>query len=182
MTHGFQRTVTGRTVLRLDETERGLLRTLAEQVIAFVEPEEPIEGTDPLAALVGLGQGTERPEDPALIRLLPDAYLGDEEASAEFRRFTERGLREQKAAHARSVLEALARSGEKVTLAPDELPSWLGFLNDARLALGVRMAITEDNHEELASLPEDDPRFAMFHVYDWLTFLQESLVQLMLPG
>ena len=24
---------------------------------------------------------------------------------------------------------------------------------------------------------EDDPAFAVFHVYDWLTFLQETLVQ-----
>ena len=182
MTHGFQRTVTGRTVLRLDEVERGLLRTIAEQVIAFVEPDAVDEAADPLALLVGLDDEAQRPEDPALIRLLPDAYLGDEEASAEFRRFTERGLREQKSAHARAVLDGLARSGEKITLAPDELPSWLGFLNDARLALGVRIGIAEDNHEELASLPEEDPRFAAFHVYDWLTFLQESLVQLMLPG
>ena len=38
----------------------------------------------------------ERPDDPALARLLPDAYADDDEASAEFRRFTERTLRETK--------------------------------------------------------------------------------------
>lgn len=180
MTQGFQRTVTGRTVIRLDDAERSVLRSLAEQVIAFVEPDPHEEGVDPLAVLVGL-HDARRPEDPALIRLLPDAYLGDEEASAEFRRFTERGLRETKTAHARTVLDGLGRSGEKVTLAADELPSWLGFLNDARLALGVRLAITEEGHEELDDLPEDDPRFAMHQIYGWLTFLQETLVQLMMP-
>lgn len=179
---GFQRTVTGRVVLRADEVERGLLRTLAEQVIAFVEPEAADPGADPLVALVGLEAGAERPDDPALARLLPDAYLGDDEAARDFRRFTERALREQKAAHAQAVLDALARSGSKVTLSPEELPSWLGFLNDARLAIGVRIAITEDNHDELASLPEDDPRFGMFHVYDWLSSLQESLVRLLMPA
>ncbi len=55
--------------------------------------------------------------------------------------------------------------------------AWLGFLNDTRLTLGSRLDISEDNHDELASLPEDDPRAGLFQVYDWLTFLQESIVQ-----
>lgn len=183
MTSGFQRTATGRIVLRADEVERGLLRTLAEQVIAFVQPDdEPDPGDDPLHAIVGALDGSsERPDDPALARLLPDAYLDDPEASADFRRFTEGALREQKEAHARAVLDGLARSGSKVTLSEQELPSWLGFLNDARLALGVRLGIAEDAVDELAGLPEDDPRFAAFHVYDWLTYLQDSLVRLLLP-
>lgn len=186
MSSGFQRTATGRVVLRLDDVERGLLRSVAEQVIAFVEPDDadgPDDPLDPLHAIVGVIEGSgERPSDPALARLLPDAYLDDAEASADFRRFTERALRETKTAHARAVLDALARSGSKVTLAEQEADSWLGFLNDARLALGVRLAISEDSHEELAALPEDDPRFAAYHVYDWLTYLQDSLVQLLLPA
>ena len=184
MSSGFQRTATGRIVLRADEVERGLLRSLAEQVIEFVRPDEPQErDDDPLHAIVGaLGGNSERPADPALARLLPDAYLDDAEASADFRRFTEGALREQKEAHAKAVLDGLARSGAKVTLSEQELSSWLGFLNDARLALGVRLAISEDAHDELADLPEEDPRFAVFHVYDWLTYLQESLVGLLLRG
>lgn len=181
MTAGFTRTMTGRVVVRLDEDERQLLRSLAEQVIVFISPEAHDQGVDPLAVLVGIGADTERPEDPALIRLLPDAYPDDEEASAEFRRFTERGLRELKAAHAQSVLDALARSGDKVTLSPPELQSWLGFLNDARLALGVRLAISEDSHEELEQLSPEDPRFGMFQVYGWLSFLQETLVAILMP-
>ena len=47
--------------------------------------------------------------------------------------------------------------------------SWLGLLNDARIAIGTRIQISEDNHEELAGLPDDDPRSGLFHVYDWLT-------------
>lgn len=178
---GFQRGSTGRVVLRLEEGERALLITLAQQVIQFVEPPSHGPDADPLAVLMGMDPDAVLSDDPALARLLPDAYPGDDEASAEFRRYTERGLREQKAAHARAVLDALERSGEKVTLSADELPSWLGFLNDARLALGVRMELTEESHEELEQLDdEDDPRFAMFQVYDWLTYLQETLVQLMM--
>ena len=56
------------------------------------------------------------------------------------------------------------------------------LLNDARIAIGTRIQISEDNHEELAGLPDDDPRSGLFHVYDWLTFLQESLVRCMDPA
>lgn len=182
MTDGFTRTMTGRIILRVEDGERALLISLAEQVIEFVQPDAHGRDVDPLAVLIGMDEHVDRPEDPALMRLLPDAYPGDAEASGEFRRFTERSLREQKTAHANSVLDALSRSSSKITLSFDELPSWLGFLNDARLALGARMEITEENHEELADLPEDDPRHAQFQVYDWLTYLQETLVQLMMPA
>ena len=57
----------------------------------------------------------------------------------------------------------------------------LGFLNDTRLTLGSRLDMTEDSHDALASLPEDDPRAGLFHVYDWLTYLQDTLVRLVMP-
>jgi hypothetical protein len=178
--HGFRRTATGRIVLRVDVVEKGLLATLLEQLVEFVAP-EVTEDEDPLVQLVGLDPAAERPEDPALARLFPDAYLDDGEAAAEFRRFTERDLRETKVAHAQTALETLRRSGEKVTLSADEASAWLGALNDVRLALGTRLGVTEEGMVELASLPDDDPRAATFHVYDWLTYLQESLVHAVMP-
>jgi hypothetical protein len=178
--HGFRRTATGRIVLRVDVVEKGLLTTLLEQLVEFVSPEID-EDEDPLVQLVGLDPDAERPDDPALARLFPDAYLDDTEAAAEFRRFTERDLRETKVAHAHTALDSLRRSGEKVTLSADEATAWLGALNDVRLALGTRLGITEDGMAELASLPDEDPRAATFHVYDWLTYLQESLVQSVMP-
>ena len=174
--HGFRRTATGRIVLRVDVVEKGLLTTLLEQLVEFVSP-EVAEDEDPLVRIVGLDPEAERPEDPALARLFPDAYLDDADAAAQFRRFTERPLRETKVAHASTALDTLRRSGEKVTLTADEAQAWLGALNDVRLALGTRLGITEEGMDELSSLPDDDPRSATFHVYDWLTYLQESLVQ-----
>jgi len=177
---GFSKSLTGRVILRVDEVEKGLLVSLADQVCEFVCP-EPSDHVDPLAAIVGIDIDARTPDDPAMLRLFPDAYSDDPEAALDFRRFTQRSLQEAKLAHAHTVLEALARSGEKITISSGDIPSWLGFLNDARLAIGTRIEISEENHEELSQLPEDDPRHGMFHVYDWLTYLQESLVQLLLP-
>lgn len=177
---GFDRTDTDRVVLRLESVERGLLLSLVEQLLVFVAPaESPSE--DPLAAMIGIDESAVKPQDPALARLLPDAYLDDDEAAGDFRRFTERSLREIKLAHARSVEATLQRSGEKLVLSEDEALAWLGFLNDTRLALGTRIGVTEDAYEELSALDEEDPRVGGFQVYDWLTYLQDSLVRSLDP-
>lgn len=178
-TYGFQRTATGRIVLRVDQVERGLLASVARQVIDLVKPEELPADADPLAAQLGWMEGdVGLSDDPAVARLLPNAY-DDEQDSADFRRFTERDLRQAKVQHASTVLAEVERSGDKITVGSAE--SWLGTLNDARLAIGTRIHISEENHEELADLPDDDPRAGLFHVYDWLTFLQESLVRCLDP-
>ena len=175
----IDRTDSGRVVLRLDEDERTVLRSLAEQIIELVAAaERPDE--DPLAALVGIDVHAERPSDPAVARLLPDAYRDDEEAASDFRRFTERALRDGKVANARSVLASLEGSGEKLVLSDAEVHAWVGFLNDARLALGTRLEITEESHDDLVDLPEGDPRFGWMQLYSWLTYLQDSVVELLL--
>jgi hypothetical protein len=174
--YGFRRTIGGRIVLRSDELELGLLADLVTQLTDFVAPDDgPDE--DPLARLVGIDPDAERSDDPALARLFPDAYTDDEDASSQFRRFTERSLRDTKLAHASTVLDCLARSGEKVTLSDAEAQAWVGTLNDLRLTLGSRLGVEEHNHDMFASLPEADPAFATYQVYDWLTYLQETLVR-----
>jgi hypothetical protein len=182
--HGFRRGFGGRIVLRCDEVERTILGDLVGQLVELVTPEDDAWGADadPLARLVGIDPGAERPDDPALARLFPDAYTDDEEAAAEYRRFTQRSLRETKLAHAVTVAHTLERSGDKLVLSQADAQAWLGTLNDLRLTIGSRLGIDEDNHEDFLELPEDHPAFALFHVYDWLTFLQETLVQALSGG
>lgn len=177
--HGFSRASSGDIAVRLDAVERGLLLTLARQVAEFVAPPAADPDADPLAAIVGIDATAEVPDDPALARLFPDAFTDDPEASSEFRRFTERGLREAKLAHALVVIAALESAATAIP--GEQVDAWLGFLNDTRLTLGTRLAITEDNHEVFAALDEDDPRLGLYHVYDWLTHLQDTLVRLLLP-
>lgn len=178
--YGFSRTSAGDLVLTIEPLERELLLSLAQQIVEFVSPEPTDPDADPLEQFVGITPGAEQPDDPALARLLPDAFKDNDQAAAEFRRYTERGLRETKAANAATVAAALQRASDRVVVPDAEVGAWLGLLNDTRLVLGERIEITEDNHQDLAGLPADDPRQAQYQVYDWLTFLQESLVQLRL--
>ena len=86
-----------------------LLRNLVELLYDGMPPRVS-ESSDPLAALLDNDGPTSPPEDVVLQRLLPDAYKSDDEAAGEFRRFTERGLRDSKASDAKRVLTALEES------------------------------------------------------------------------
>lgn len=158
----------------LDELEVQMLLSLTRQLVDFVRPEAS-EADDPLVAMLGIDPDAAPSDDPALLRLLPDAFVNDDEAAAEFRRFTERELRDGKVRHAQAVQRELQAGGVVVTR--ESMPAWLGFLNDTRLVLGARLELTEDTQDELADLPDDDPRAALVGLYGWLTYVQEALVQ-----
>ena len=117
------------------------------------------------------------PDDPVLARLLPDAYQDDPAAAGEFRKYTESSLREAKKYFAHSLLDTLPPSGGRVKLTGDQARDWLRALNDVRLMFGVRLEVTEDFEEQLASFAPEDPRIAAFEVYGWLGAVQESLVR-----
>ena len=117
------------------------------------------------------------PEDPVLARLLPDAYADDPEAAGEFRKYTESSLREAKKYFAQTLLDTLPPQGGRVRLTGDQARDWLRTLNDVRLMFGVRLEVTEDFEEQLASLAPGDPKIAAFEVYGWLGAVQESLVR-----
>lgn len=182
MRRGFRSGRRGTVVLQLDEAELVMLDSLAADLAGLVAPEDDDTGDlDPLAVLVGLDDDGGLPEDPAVARLLPDAYPDDPEASTEFRRFTGRGLREAKVERAvvvrAAIAAAVAEGRTSVPVAAPEAAAWLGVLNDLRLVLASRLDITDEEHDELRSLPEDDPRSVPMAVYDWLTWLQDSLLR-----
>ena len=165
----------------LDTGEAGLLAALAEDLLGLLG-EEAAADEDPLAAVVGLSSGPlPLPDDPALARLLPNAYADDDSAAAEFRRFTEHDLRAGKRADAGAVLATLGPllgRGGRLSLDRDQVDAWLGTLNDLRLVLGTRLEVTEDTPLEV---PDDDPHAQALLVYGWLGWLQESLLSCVEP-
>jgi hypothetical protein len=170
--------------------EADLLRSLASQIVELLRNEAAVPSTDldPFESMLDFTGPTTAPDDPVLARLFPVAYRDDEEAAGEFRRYTETELRTGKAASAAAVIDALEEAGLPgeveeiglmidVELDPDGAVTWMKALNDMRLALATRLGVEDDDEEYWESLPDDDPRVHVHDIYDWLAFLQETLIQ-----
>ena len=72
------------------------------------------------------------------------------------------------------VLDTLPSQGGRVELTPGQADRWLGALNDVRLALGTALDVSEDMPDQ----PDpEDPRTPHLGVYQWLTYVQDDLVQ-----
>jgi hypothetical protein len=170
------RGIGGGATARFAAEEAMLIRGLVSQVAELIGGEDPASPGN-LEEMLRLSDNVRPPDDPVLARLLPDAYRDDPAAAGEFRRYTESGLRSGKAAAARTVLATLPENGGRVRLSADDAQAWLRALNDVRLALGVRLEVTEDWADMLERISESDPRAAGLWIYDWLSVLQESLVE-----
>jgi Domain of unknown function (DUF2017) len=122
--------------------------------------------------------------DPVLERLFPRAYLDptEEDAEADWQRLVHDDLvdgRRQALATVEATLAgATVRRGRfELTISEDQAQDWLAVLNDARLALGTRLQVTEDL--DLSGLDPDDPDTAPYAVYWWLGVLEERLVDVL---
>ncbi len=138
----------GRILLHLTDDESRLLRDLARQLPAVL---------------------TGGAEDPAVERLLPNAYPDDDTAAAEFRSFTRSGLVERKLTNAGRVAATLPDGSGTSELTPSDAQAWLKTLTDLRLVLATRLGIQEEGDD---GAPDELLRA----VYDWLAFLQDSLL------
>ena len=174
----------GAVQVTLTGEEAGALAALAAQISTMLAEDGPTPApsdaaVDPLEAMVGMTtEPVDAPDDPALRRLLPDAYA-DETMSGEFRRLMDGELRRQKTEaldEMYAAVEGSADSGIKLRLAPQQAETWLQALNDIRLVLGTRLDVTEDLEDRWANLAPDDPNTALLAAYEWLGWLQESVV------
>ena len=186
----------------LDEHERAVVAGLCAQVGEIVAPAAKAKGesSDPFDAIVaGLGDlgtdphdsgGVEVPDrafgldedrDPALDRLFPTGNREDEQEAAEFRRFTEQGLRQRKHDNLTTTVATLeeATDGHWV-LTRAEAPAVLVALTDVRLVMGERLGLRTDEdatrlEELIATLDPEDAAVYALGLYDFLTWLQETL-------
>jgi hypothetical protein len=161
----FRRAGTG-LVISLTEQEVTLLRAIPGEL-------RPLLETHPDRS------------NPVSDRLFPRAYSDptEEAAEEEWQEMVRPELvRERLSALARvaETLEGAPRRGGayEVELDDDETSAWLSALNDARLALGTRLGITEDVAPD--AVPTDHPDASAYAVYDWLTHLQGGLVETVL--
>ena len=119
-----------------------------------------------------------------LERLFPRAYLDptEEEAESDWQRLVHddlvSGRRKALASVEGTLAAATVRRGRfELTLSDEQAQDWLAVLNDARLALGTRLQVTEDL--DLSGLDPDDPDTAPYAVYWWLGMLEERLIEVL---
>ncbi|WP_136520546.1 MULTISPECIES: DUF2017 family protein [Cellulomonas] len=195
----------GRYVARLDAGERAVVASVVADVAELLGAGRFEDGPPP-AAGPGAAPGDATPggpwsvrtaplpppDDPAVRRLLPDASRDDPEVAAEFRRLTEDDLRARKVARLRSLWTALVHGEpgwpeDALVVAPTSADDVAATLTDLRLVLADRLDLRTDADSEalydgLATAPEDDVRTYLASVYGALSWLQESLLAVMLAA
>ncbi len=128
-----------------------------------------------------------RDRDPALERIFPTANREDDQIAAEFRRLTEEGLRNRKSANLTTAIRALSGiEDQKISLEQPQALALLIALTDVRLVLGERLGLKRDDdfdllEEQVSGLQPDDPAVYALTVYDFLTWLQETLAHALTP-
>lgn len=177
----------GHVVADLSQQEAAVIRGLVGQVKDMLAARADEMPQDELSALTGIRTGpTAPPEDGVMSRLLPDFYRSDpltgetdeeqEGAAGAMRSLHEPQLIEHKTGVAEVVLRTCPVDGGRVKLTGEQADGWLSALNDVRLALGTALEVADDMPEEL---PDDDLRREHLGVYQWLTWVQDSLVEAM---
>ncbi len=137
---------------------------------------------DDLAAVVSA-----RDDGEIARRLYPRAYLDptEEEAEQQWQALVHDDLVRERAGAVAAMIadidgaEAVSRDRVRATLDDEQQSQWVRVLNDARLALGTVLGVSEDAEP---SLPADDPRVELLHLYYWVTALQAELVDLLLDA
>jgi hypothetical protein len=143
-----------------DEVEA--LRDLAGQLEGLLSGGVPTYGTDPIRD-----------------RLFPRAYVDptEDRAESDFQSVVHDELVRAKSEALAALVDDLDGEGRiAVELDETQIEQWVAALNDVRLAVGTAIGVTEDD----VDLADDDPRAFGFATYDWLTWLQGSLVEALL--
>ncbi|WGD38447.1 DUF2017 family protein [Lysinibacter sp. HNR] len=197
----------GITTLHIHKDEADLVDTLVTQLLSLYREYSPRrETSDPLLEGLSIGGASTKPTDPALARLLPDAYENEQESS-EFRQVTEQGIVDRKVFEAESILVQLgtARFDEEYFTDPadpidsqfthDDLPAVKGMDNERMLAIqldadslltwvktltAMRLALAArlgiEAEKDLNKKPFDDMEANTRAVYDWLAEFTEALL------
>ena len=145
--------------LKLNAAEASVLRDLVEQMRALLKESDAA--------------------DPVRARLFPDAYESDGDSAA-YRELTGGDLSAAKLEALDRVAETLGSGGStKVRLTEEEAEAWIRALTDMRLAIGTRLEVTEAT---MNFVPEpNDPTFEPLQTLHWLGWLQERILERMVP-
>jgi Domain of unknown function (DUF2017) len=142
--------------LRLDDTERDLLRSVIGELRTLLIAENPAT-------------------DPAVGRLFPPAYPDDLLQNLDFERTAGSGLLAERLKGLDEAEVALSAP----RLSEDSLMALMRVVNDLRLVYGTRLDVTEESTYE--SFKDDRERMT-FDLYLWLGWLIENIVGALAGG
>lgn len=188
-------------VAELDAEERAVIARVVADVGLLLggEPfgmEREREGADEdslFRYLRGLEGAPSDPDDPAVLRVLPNASPDDREVADEFRRFTEPELRSLKVDRLRTIWVELNEDGPEWRVPDSEAMATAAALTDVRLVLASRLGVETDEdaealHAEIErahdaatgrytpDAVENPERVWLGMLYQALSWLQESLM------
>ena len=145
----------GSVTIRFSEDEAELLRRLLAEMETL------------------LAAGSDR--DPVVGRLFPRAYeeKKDEES---YRALVGDELVSAKKANVRTAGDMLGREGAaEAALSQEQTEAWLALLTDLRLAIGMRLDVTEEKMSE--DIDSEDPDAAALSVLHWLGWVQGTILE-----
>ncbi|MCS6710968.1 DUF2017 family protein [Brachybacterium sp. EF45031] len=212
MAHAFRRRSDGSVSCRLEQEEKAVIAQIAQETRELVRQdlgltEEPeavrraADSEDPLERLEAelASTSARSPRDPAVRRLLPDAS-DDPEVAAEMRRLGQHDLATAKTEGLARLLQLIDASGlreSEVSVPAEDVEGVLRSLTDLRLVLAERLGLERDGDFETLRMIEEigrrvpgaagrdeesDLTALMAAVYELLTWLQESLLQVLDDG
>ncbi len=110
-----------------------------------------------------------RMNSPYVTRLFPPTYPFDDSAQAKVEKCRSDSLAKQHM----EVLGGFTKSINQEILSVQDVATWVEALNDIRLLMGTALDVYED-----MDLPsENDPKFGDFVIYNYLAWLQSSLLE-----
>ena len=140
--------------IKLNAQEATLLRQVVDEITQVIAGEEAT---------------------PVHERLFPDAFE-DPEETKKYNTMVRDELKAHKLSALNSMRETLGEAGRvNATLSTSESHLWLTALTDIRLAIGVRLDVSE---EDMGREPDPaDPDGLALVVLHWLGWLQETMVE-----
>lgn len=146
-------------------------------------PIEAVQLAEILGEFADLVGGQRDLSDPAVARLTPSAYPDDADAADEFAAATRDELLDRRSADTATVRAALeplrsefadlteqqAFAEHDLAIEASDVDAWLRTLTAVRLVVATRLGIVDDEHH--------DPEDRRFHVYDWLGYRLDLLIE-----
>jgi|GEM_PF-1227927 len=114
-----------------------------------------------------------------LDRLFPAAYTHHPGLDAEYQRY----MREELVASRMHALDAVAQSLDSRTITVAEAEGWLQAINAARVSIGTLLGVDHDGWtpEDLLPLEDDDPRYKLLILAEFLGTLLHDLLDVLMP-